>query len=52
MVVDLALIALAIGAMNGFVGLVKPIPRLHSRLDVLEAKIDSLQRQIDRLGSD
>lgn len=46
---DLAQLAVAIGAINGFILLVKPIARLHVRIDRNENNITHMMADIARL---
>ena len=46
---DLAQLAVAIGAINGFILLVKPIARLHVRIDRNENNIIHMQQDIAQL---
>lgn len=42
-------LALVVGALNGFILLVKPIGRFHARLDVLEARLMRIEATLDRV---
>lgn len=46
---DLAQLAVIIGVANGFILLVKPIARLHVRIDRNEGNITRLQQDVTRL---
>jgi len=46
---DLAQLAVVIGVANGFILLVKPVARLHVRIDRNEQNIVHLQQDIARL---
>jgi hypothetical protein len=51
MVVDLAVIAVAIGVASGILTLIHPVFRMTSRMAVAERDINSLMRRIDKLES-
>ena len=40
---------LVVTGINALVLLARPIPRLHSRLDILEARLVDLQKSVERL---
>ena len=42
-------IVLVVTGGNALVLLLRPIPRIHARLDVLEARLAGIQRTIDKL---
>ena len=46
---DLAGLALLVGMANGLVLLVRPVGRLHSRIDRLEFRVDDLKEDVDRI---
>lgn len=46
---DLAEIALLLGVANGLLLLLKPVGRLHSRIDHLEHSLVALERDVGRL---
>lgn len=46
---DLAGLALIIGMANGLILLVRPVGRLHSRIDRLEFRVDDLKEDVDRI---
>jgi hypothetical protein len=48
---DWGQLALLIGLANGLILLVKPIPRVHSRLDVLESRLEYLEQMLARLDA-
>lgn len=41
-------LALLIGISNGFILLVKPIPRVHNRLDLIEYRLTQIELKLDR----
>jgi hypothetical protein len=45
------LLAVAIGALNGFILLVKPIGRLHTRLDLIEYRLGDVERHLAKRSS-
>jgi len=47
--IDMAQLAVAIGVANGFILLVKPIARVHVRIDRNENNILHMQQQLLRL---
>lgn len=46
---DLAGFAVLVGVVNGLVLLVRPVGRLHSRIDRLEYRLDDLKQDVDRI---
>jgi outer membrane murein-binding lipoprotein Lpp len=48
---SIELFALVVGAINGFVLLVKPIGRIHSRIDLLEYRVAQLESDIAKMRS-
>lgn len=46
---DLAGLALLVGMANGLILLVRPVGRLHSRIDRLEFRVDDLKEDVDRI---
>lgn len=46
---DLAGIAVAIGAINGLILIIKPVGRLHSRLDLLEFQQQDMAQDIAKI---
>lgn len=46
---SLELLVLALGCINGLVLAVRPIARIHARLDVQDAQLASISRTLDRL---
>jgi len=46
MTVEMA--AIVIGVVNGFILLIKPIGRIHSRLDILDYRVQGLERDLAR----
>jgi len=51
MVIDLAVIAIAIGVASGIMTLIHPVFRMTSRMAVAERDINSILRRIDKLES-
>lgn len=42
-------VAIALGCINGAVLLIRPIARIHTRLDLQDAALASISRTLDRL---
>lgn len=49
MIVDAADIAILIGLANGFILLIKPIARVHSRIDRNAQALEVLERDVVRI---
>lgn len=41
--------AIALGCVNGAILLIRPIARIHTRLDLQDAALAAISRQLDRL---
>lgn len=48
---SIELFALLVGALNGFILLVKPVGRIHSRLDLIEHRLLEVERHLAKLSS-
>jgi hypothetical protein len=46
---SIEVLAVCIGALNGFILLVKPVGRLHTRLDLIEYRLADIEKSIARL---
>jgi len=45
----LAEVAVVIGLINGVILIVRPVGRLHSRIDRLEFRVDDLKEDVDKI---